>query len=456
MPPARRRRPAPSTGRLPGTAAGPCGVAASATATSPRATPPRASVSRRRSRTPSTSAASDSGDAEAGRPAGLHHEQGQRPDGDDGQQEAPRHEQETAQIARVAGPARPSPAEVGTPGPGHRGRLEHGGRAVAERGSGDGQDGEQHRDLVPVRRDRRIPDRFPVRQCVLDSERVASVAVPESSARHRFADVTQPPGGGLEVVVRRLPLYALGAFVLVTALTSVLAWTTYRTVGATSWPGRSWTVPAGSMHGSRATRAGTTRSPSQGYSYTPGQQSSIAFFPVYPLLVRGLGWLLGGDFSTAAGLLTLVCAAGVVMLFADWVRSRVAPRTAVVAVALLLVYPYSFFLYGSGYSDASYLLSVLGAFALLERRHYVLAATVGALATAGRPVGVAVAVGLVVRAARADRPGPGRAPGGRARRRSGAAVGTGRPELRPSGPGRCRSGSWCVPSGSCAGARPPS
>jgi hypothetical protein len=88
-----------------------------------------------------------------------------------------------------------------------------------------------------------------------------------------------------------------------------------------------------------------------------------------------------------------------VMLFADWVRSRVEPRTAVVAVAVLLFYHYSFFLYGSGYSDASFLLSTLGAFALLERRHYVLAGIVGALATAGRPVGVAVAVGLVVRAA---------------------------------------------------------
>jgi hypothetical protein len=136
----------------------------------------------------------------------------------------------------------------------------------------------------------------------------------------------------------------------------------------------------------------------QGYSYTPGQQSPIAFFPTFPLLVHAVGVLLGGDYSTAAGLVTLACAAGVVMLFADWVRSRVQPRTAVVAVALLLVYPYSFFLYGSGYGDASFLLSALGAFALLERRHYVLAGLVGALATAGRPVGIAVAVGLVVRA----------------------------------------------------------
>jgi hypothetical protein len=209
--------------------------------------------------------------------------------------------------------------------------------------------------------------------------------------------VTQPPGGRLDVVVRRLPLYALGAFILMTALTSVLARTTFGTLGSTPdylfldgprWLDAWFQGDSGWYY----------RIADQGYSYTPGQQSPIAFFPTFPLLVHAVGVLLGGDYSTAAGLVTLACAAGVVMLFADWVRPRVQPRTAVVAVALLLVYPYSFFLYGSGYGDASFLLSALGAFALLERRHYVLAGLVGALATAGRPVGIAVAVGLVVRA----------------------------------------------------------
>ena len=210
--------------------------------------------------------------------------------------------------------------------------------------------------------------------------------------------MTQPPGAALEAVVRRLPLYALGAFVVVTVVTSVLGWSVYQAAGPTAahafldGPGwlDAWFQGDSGWYYSIA---------DGGYSYVPGQQSSIAFFPTYPLLVHGLGVLLGGDFSTAAGVLTLISAGGVVMLFADWVRSRVAPRTAVVAVALLLVYPYSMFLYGSGYSDALFLLTALGSFALLERRHYVLAGLVGALATAGRPVGVAVAVGLIVRAA---------------------------------------------------------
>jgi hypothetical protein len=209
--------------------------------------------------------------------------------------------------------------------------------------------------------------------------------------------VTQPTGGRLDVVVRRLPLYALGAFVLMTLLTTVIATITYQAVGPN--PGHEYLDGPSWLDAWFQGDAGWYYLIAEhGYSYVPGAQSTIAFFPSYPLLVRGAGGLLGGDYSTAAGLVTLFCAAGVVMLFADWVRSRVAPRTAVFSVALLLLYPYSFFLYGSGYGDASFLLTVLGSFALLERRHYLLAGLVGAVATAGRPVGIAIVVGLVVRA----------------------------------------------------------
>jgi hypothetical protein len=197
------------------------------------------------------------------------------------------------------------------------------------------------------------------------------------------------------VLHRRLPLIAVGAFVAMVALTSLLAWSVFRDVGSTFAPldGPAWLDAW--FHGDSGWYYSIAE---DGYSYVPGVQSSIAFFPAYPLLVHAVGLLLGDDWTTAAGLVTLVSAAGAVALFADWVRSRVSPRTAVVAVALLLLYPYSFFLYGSGYSDALFLLTALGSFALLERRHFVLAGLVGILATGGRPVGIAVLVGLVVRA----------------------------------------------------------
>lgn len=133
-----------------------------------------------------------------------------------------------------------------------------------------------------------------------------------------------------------------------------------------------------------------------GYSYTPGQQSPVAFFPAYPLGVRGLGEVLG-DHQVAGQLLSVLCGLVAVVLFALWARHRLARRSALLAVAVLLLYPYAFFLYGPMYADALFLLSAVGAFVLLEKRWYLAAGLVGAVATAGRPVGVAVAVGLVVR-----------------------------------------------------------
>jgi hypothetical protein len=61
-----------------------------------------------------------------------------------------------------------------------------------------------------------------------------------------------------------------------------------------------------------------------------------------------------------------------------------------------MLYPFGFFLYGPMYGDSLFLLIGLAAFLLLERRRYWLAGAVGALATAGRPNGIAVAVGLVI------------------------------------------------------------
>ncbi|WP_203749882.1 hypothetical protein [Cellulomonas chitinilytica] len=133
-----------------------------------------------------------------------------------------------------------------------------------------------------------------------------------------------------------------------------------------------------------------------GYSYTPGQQSSIAFFPVYPMGVRALRAVVD-DTQTAGTLLALLAGAGAVLLFARWAWTRLPRRSAVAAVGVLLLYPYAMFLYGAMYADSLFLLCAIGSFVLLERRWYLAAGLVGALATAGRPVGVAVVVGLVVR-----------------------------------------------------------
>lgn len=134
----------------------------------------------------------------------------------------------------------------------------------------------------------------------------------------------------------------------------------------------------------------------RGYFFQSGRQSPVAFFPTYPLLMR-----LGGtvvDVGVAGVVLTLVGGLVSVLLFATWCGDRLPRAATVTGVAVLLLYPYSLYLYGAVYADAVFVACALGAFVLLERGHPWAAGLVGALAAAGRPVGVAVAIGLVVRA----------------------------------------------------------
>ena len=102
------------------------------------------------------------------------------------------------------------------------------------------------------------------------------------------------------------------------------------------------------------------------------------------------------DYAAAAMLTTFLCGLGFALLVLVVVsrpaRRRRARRTALV---LLLVYPYAWFLYGSGYGDAFFLVVTVGAFVLLERDRPVLAGAAGFIATAARPTGTAVLIGLI-------------------------------------------------------------
>lgn len=134
----------------------------------------------------------------------------------------------------------------------------------------------------------------------------------------------------------------------------------------------------------------------EGYRFKPGAQSSVAFFPLYPLAIRAVK-VLGLNVYQAGVIVTLLCGPLALMLFLRWARSLVDEPTALQASLLLALYPFAFFLYGVMYSDALFLLLVVGAFLLLEKGHLVPAVLLGAVATAARPVAPAVVLGLLVR-----------------------------------------------------------
>ena len=121
-----------------------------------------------------------------------------------------------------------------------------------------------------------------------------------------------------------------------------------------------------------------------------GKPGKIAFFPLYPLLMRYVGRLLG---NTAAdvylgGILVswLSFVAAMVALF-FLARRHLPRREAERAVLLTAVFPFAFF-FGAVYTEALFLLLTILTFYAFESRRWLLGGIVGALATATRANGI--------------------------------------------------------------------
>jgi hypothetical protein len=137
----------------------------------------------------------------------------------------------------------------------------------------------------------------------------------------------------------------------------------------------------------------------EGYSYQVGVASTVAYFPVYPMLIRLVSLAAPGSPSplVIGSLITLAAGVAAMALLWVWCRARYPASTASTAVLLLAVFPYSIYLYGPVYADALFLAGVVASFVLLERDR-VLAATVVAAVTSGvRPAGLILALSLVLR-----------------------------------------------------------
>jgi hypothetical protein len=134
----------------------------------------------------------------------------------------------------------------------------------------------------------------------------------------------------------------------------------------------------------------------EGYVYYPGVQSSVAYWPSYPILVRALSWAFPSIFITGS-IVTLCSGAAAAVLLRRWAGVFLPRAAAVTTVALFLVYPYGYYQYGAIYADALFVAVTIAAFLLVERDHLFWAGVVGIAATAARPAGVIVAVALVLR-----------------------------------------------------------
>jgi hypothetical protein len=153
------------------------------------------------------------------------------------------------------------------------------------------------------------------------------------------------------------------------------------------------------------------------------EDASAAFFPLYPLTVRVVAWVLPGDDLLAALLVSNLAFLGALLalfaLTAEAFGERVARRAIVVAA----IFPTSFF-FLAPYSESLFLLLSILAFREARHDRWGRVAVFGALAALTRSVGILLVPALLIEAISAGRR-RGRAGGPRARgaRVAGAAGG---------------------------------
>lgn len=129
----------------------------------------------------------------------------------------------------------------------------------------------------------------------------------------------------------------------------------------------------------------------QGY-----EQGQLVWFPLYPMLVR-LVHTVVADVQLSAVAVSLAAGAALAVLLWRWLETTdLSPTARALGFAATLLYPYAWFLYGVIYADALYIALVLGTFVLMERDRTGPAVAAAALATAARPSGFALPLGLLV------------------------------------------------------------
>lgn len=145
----------------------------------------------------------------------------------------------------------------------------------------------------------------------------------------------------------------------------------------------------------------------QGYDFNPYAQSSVAFFPLYPMLARGLAVVLGGagtDLGRAIALLVVSNGAllGGLVVLHRFVRELYGRAIAARAVLLVLVFPTTLFL-SSGYSESLFL--AFSVVALHEAWHgrWWTAGLAGMAVALTRPFGILIVIPLAIELLMANR-----------------------------------------------------
>jgi hypothetical protein len=122
-------------------------------------------------------------------------------------------------------------------------------------------------------------------------------------------------------------------------------------------------------------------------------KETAAFFPLYPLLVRGVSEVLRSD--VAAAVVVSLASGTVAVVVLHRLARRAIGEAAETTVLLVALYPIAF-VFTAAYSDGLFLALAAGSFLAAVERRPLLAGVLGGLACATRLVGLALLPALLL------------------------------------------------------------
>lgn len=127
---------------------------------------------------------------------------------------------------------------------------------------------------------------------------------------------------------------------------------------------------------------------SNGYSVRSGENlSNIVFFPLYPFLIKALGFLLGNSYILAGWIISSVSLIGSAVLLDKFIKRFHREIDPSLAISYLLIFPTALF-FNAIYTESLFLLVSLATFYFMKKHDYWLAGFVGFLASLTRVTGV--------------------------------------------------------------------
>jgi hypothetical protein len=136
-----------------------------------------------------------------------------------------------------------------------------------------------------------------------------------------------------------------------------------------------------------------------GYRWDPSRvtrQQNIAFFPMYPMLMRYGSLFLGRELMWTGVLISWVSFFGALVYLYRFTRERFGDDVGSIALALLASYPFAVY-FSAAYTESLFLLTIVGACYHFERNELWRAGGWGLLAGLSRPNGclLSVVLGLI-------------------------------------------------------------